>query len=165
MQVSCQLSPLQIIDQALFHKFPMFLTSGCRQWQATRWDDKGVVTWRSCCCLMPSPMEWIDMPFWFAPFYIGNYLVNWFRVELERLFPYDFLDIFFGERWLLEIEAERRRADRFIIYLMKGRQVWVAKSLINCNATKKGARLVSLKKMMLVIFLMDLLHECLLLAS
>lgn len=63
---------------------------------------------------------------WFARVYTGNYLVDWVRVELERLPPDELLDIFFGERWLLEVEAERRWADRFVVYLMKGCQVWVA---------------------------------------
>lgn len=72
------------------------------------------------------PMELIDMPSWFARVYTGNYLVDWVRIELERLPPDEFLDIFFGERWLLEVEAERRWADRFVVYLMKGCQVWVA---------------------------------------
>jgi hypothetical protein len=58
--------------------------------------------------------------------YTGNYLVDWVRVELERLPPDELLDIFFGERWLLEVEAERRWADGFVVYLMKGCQVWVA---------------------------------------
>uniref|UniRef100_A0A0E0LRE8 Uncharacterized protein n=1 Tax=Oryza punctata TaxID=4537 RepID=A0A0E0LRE8_ORYPU len=58
-------------------------------------------------------------------------------VELECLPPYDLLDIFFGERWLLEIEAERRWADWLIIYLMKGCQVWMAQSLINFNVKEK----------------------------
>uniref|UniRef100_A0A0E0AR07 Uncharacterized protein n=1 Tax=Oryza glumipatula TaxID=40148 RepID=A0A0E0AR07_9ORYZ len=57
-------------------------------------------------------------------------------VELKCLPPYDLLDIFFGERRLLEIEAERRWADWFIIYLMKGCQVWMAQSFINCNVTE-----------------------------
>lgn len=68
----------------------------------------------------------VDMPSWFARVYTGNRSVDWVRVELERLPPDELLDIFFGERWLLEVEAERRWADRFVVYLMKGCQVWVA---------------------------------------
>lgn len=61
------------------------------------------------------------------------YLVDRVRVELERLLPDELLYSFFGERWLLEVEAERRRTDGLVVYLVKGRQVWVAQSLINCD--------------------------------
>jgi hypothetical protein len=49
--------------------------------------------------------------------YTGNYSADWVRVELERLPPDELLDIFFGERWLLEVEAERRWADRRVRHL------------------------------------------------
>lgn len=39
------------------------------------------------------------------------------RVELERLLPDELLYSFFGERWLLEVEAERRWADRRVRHL------------------------------------------------
>ena len=42
----------------------------------------------------------------------------------------------FCKGWLLKIKAERCRAGRFFIDLMKWSQVWVMQSLINC-ITKK----------------------------
>jgi hypothetical protein len=55
----------------------------------------------------------------FFLFYNGSCSVNRFRVEFESLPPNEFFDIFLGKRWLLEVEAERRWADWFIVYLMK----------------------------------------------
>ena len=71
-------------------------------------------------------MEWIDLQSLFARVYMGTILVDWIRVELERLPPYELLDIFFGERWLLEVKAERRWANGFVIYFVEGSQVRVA---------------------------------------
>jgi hypothetical protein len=102
---------------------------------------------------MPFSLEWIDHRYAFlaSPICMGNRLVNWAWVELEGLFPYDLFDIFFSERWLLEIEAERGGADWFIIYLMKGCQVRVAQSLINCDVKGKITRSVSFHEVLLLL--------------
>jgi len=59
-------------------------------------------------------------------------LVGRIRVEGQRFPPDEFFYMCFCKRWLLKIKAERCRAGRFFIDVMKRSQVWVMQSLINC---------------------------------
>ena len=126
MQISCQLLPLQIIDQA-----SCFTNVQCFRCQGVVIDKRRDEMMRGGhlkFLLLPHAflMEWIDLQSLFARVYMGTILVDWIRVELERLPPYELLDFFFGERWLLEVEAERCWANGFVIYFMEGSQVRVA---------------------------------------
>lgn len=59
------------------------------------------------------------------------YSVSRVRIEFYRFPPDKLFDILLSARWLLEVKTERPGANRFLIDIVKGCQVWVTKSLIN----------------------------------
>ena len=85
MQISCQLLPLQIIDQA-----SCFTSVQCFRCQGVVIDKRRDEMMRGGhlkFLLLPHAflMEWIDLQSLFARVYMGTILVDWIRVELERL--------------------------------------------------------------------------------
>lgn len=59
--------------------------------------------------------------------------MSWVGVESYRFHPYEFLDVFFSNRRLLKIKHKRMGAHRFLVDIMKWRQIWMAESLLNCK--------------------------------
>lgn len=63
-------------------------------------------------------------------------LVGWIWIELHCFSPDELFDVLFSAGWLLKIKMEGPGTDGLIIVIMKGRQVWVTKCLVNCKQIK-----------------------------
>uniref|UniRef100_A0A0V0HE85 Putative ovule protein n=1 Tax=Solanum chacoense TaxID=4108 RepID=A0A0V0HE85_SOLCH len=59
--------------------------------------------------------------------------MSWIRIKFCSFPPDELLDIIFSERWLLKIQTERPRTNRFFVDFMKRCQVWVTESFISSN--------------------------------
>ena len=72
--------------------------------------------------------------------------MNWIWIEPYGLSPDELLDVLFSKRGLLKIKIERHWADRLLVDIMKRRQVWVGKSLINYKVPERKTTVNAINK-------------------
>lgn len=75
------------------------------------------------------------------------------RVEPQGFHPDKFFDIFFCERWLFKVKIERGRTYRFIVDIMKRRQIGMAEGLINCKKFKAVKNVMKCEIMHFIIYI------------